>query len=213
MSTYKKPIFLIFTLPIIAALYWLVSGSSFFTVQKIECFTQYGQCPRELADVTSSLKNRKLLRPIPKPSLSSYPIMNKISFYRRLPSTLVVNIELKKPIGIIDKSLIDESGVVLGQTTSSLLPRLISDEISEIQIRSLKLLNLISPLISGQLIGQLSSRTLSVKSVSSPEILIDMDKPSQTWYPALQLLLEKSKIDGKIPRIIDLRYKEPVLTY
>src|SRR3989344_4220852 len=98
MSAYKKPIFLIFILLVFVGFAWVITGIPLFTVKKIECFTQYGPCPQPILESVSSLKNRKILRPIPKLSLLS---ISQVTFYRRLPSTLVVNIVLKKPIGVI----------------------------------------------------------------------------------------------------------------
>lgn len=44
-------------------------------------------------------------------------------------------------------------------------------------------------------------------------IVLNIENLPSNWDTTLQFILNRSKISGKLPKIIDLRFKSPVVTY
>ena len=80
-------------------------------------------------------------------------------------------------------------------------------------VDSLRILAQIRTLVSAPISARLEKNTLAAQISPATQVLINLDKPAQNWYTALQVIWERSRIEGKKPQIIDLRFKSPVLTY
>lgn len=206
----------------------IVLGVQFLTAKKIECYTQFGLCDERLYALSQQLKYIRLLWPLPHKTaaaLFSSPHIKQISLRRRLPDTLIVTLKLTRPIGVVSSMLggsatIDDSGNVLETTPASGLPVLFITE--KIQtgapldghvVDSLRILAQIRTLVSAPISARLEKNTLAAQISPATQVLINLDKPAQNWYTALQVIWERSRIEGKKPQIIDLRFKSPVLTY
>lgn len=220
---------------LIFAILFLTLGASvkhgYFNARQIQCFTQFGRCPDYYSDNVSFLYKHPLYKPFPRVQLyekfSSYPEIRSINFYRRLPSTIIVSIELRQPIGTITSSvlgaqaIVDDQGVVFNQTNHSLLPSLILSQ-SEInigskvdsrQLTAIKHLNYMSSLLGSKITGVLEGVYLTISLPPNTTIIIDINQQSSAWAAPLQSIFGRSKIDGKIPRKIDLRFSSPIVTY
>lgn len=198
--------------------------SSFFRVKTIECYTQFGLCSDTHLRNFSPLKNTLLVRPVPssfkRGFLSSYPQVKKISFHRRFPKTLVVILEVRRPVAAVSPevlsaqvALIDETGTILSHSSSTSLPRLIADTHSPYLTPAITTLNLLQSSESVRLSYSLDGSVLSATYPGGSQILLDVTKKTDSWYPSLQFILKKAKIDGKIPQKIDMRFNRPILTY
>ena len=190
---------------------WLLA---FFLAKHIECFTQYGSCPDKYNIVLQELYGYPLYFKLPRneynAKFSIFPDVAQVNLYRRLPSTIIANIQLRKAIGIVKSNVVDEQGVVLGIADNrSNLPVLEG----EFNLAALQILTEISNLTSQSVQGNLQDQTLTVRLGNAVSVLIDLQKTRTAWYSPLQAILNRSKIDGKIPQKIDLRFTSPVVTY
>jgi cell division septal protein FtsQ len=193
-------------------------------VNYVECYTQFGPCPDKISSILGGLKNRHLLGPLPTSQVAELfkkiPEIHTFNLYRRLPNTLIVNIVLRRPIGAIGSAvlgsqvaIVDEDGVVVGYSNNTSLPLLEISGTSTYKNTAIQALETISSLSSGRVSGKLEAETLQVNISQDTQIIIDITKPKNVWFSPLQFILTRSKMLGKIPKRIDLRYTNPVITY
>lgn len=206
---------------------------SFIRAQKIECYTQYGICSGEIYSRLDWLADTPLLFPLPRDrvshQLSGLTYIKSARVYRRLPVTLVVSIDLRKPLGTIGprvlgvKAVADEEGVIIGHQENSGLPQLISvSEVSDFppgrrldrhQSQALVVLSEIGRVSGNQVLGRLQDSLLEVVLSDTTQVLIDLSHQQQNWISTLQSILYRSKIQAKVPKTIDLRFSNPILKY
>ena len=222
--------YFVFTV-LLVFVYWSLASSSVFIARNIECYTQYGSCPSEWLSLLSPLHSVPLLKPLPTKRatslLSQSFQIGSVSLCRRLPGTLVVSLKLRQPLGSLGPAvlgsqiaLVDTTGVVYSQTDSSNLPLLVTPDlpkaattVSPSEVTALSFLNLLAASSPGRLVGYLTGDTLQVIYPTGLEVLVSISKSSSKWHPYLQLVLDRSKIDQKIPHKIDLRFNRPVISY
>lgn len=53
----------------------------------------------------------------------------------------------------------------------------------------------------------------AVASISGIPVFLTLDKDLNSKVASLQLILSRAKIEGRLPRAIDLRFSKPVLSY
>lgn len=170
----------------------------------VVCTTQFGSCPPEYL----STRN-----------LTSYPEVKSVSVTYRFPFTRQVNIQLRTPLGAVgtpdQKSVwvADDTGVLFTQSNNLSLPLLVltrefklSDQLAQPEIQALRILSSASHLSSTRLVGQLIGTDLTF-NLNTTQVL--MNAPSAS----LQQLSARSRIDGKLPHKIDLRFSHPIITY
>jgi len=203
---------------------------NFFVIKKVECYTQFGNCPDTYLSKLDNLIHQPIFssdtRKITSSLLSSFSEIDKFDIYRRIPSVLVISVRLKSPIGVVSskvlgaKSLmIDDSGKAYLSIENSSLPALIiSDPIIEgdtlpaLQTAALKIITKVSLMTEKRVYGQLQNNMLNIKLGNDTEIIIDVTN-SANWESSLHLLLSRSKITGNTMRKIDLRFNNPIITY
>jgi cell division septal protein FtsQ len=208
----------------------LTAGITQMKARKIECYTQFGTCPKNILDSVNWLSGYPLFKPLPvnqvKSRLSNFEEISGLNLYRRLPSTLIISISLRHPVGSVGtsvlgaRSVVDENGLVFKSASVSTLPILLLSQppsantrLSAQQVQSLKIMSLLVPFSSQQVTGVLTDTTLSVMISLDMEILVDIDRPISEWYPSLQLILNRSKIMAKMPHKIDLRFSSSIISY
>jgi hypothetical protein len=133
---------------------------------------------------------------------------------------------LRKPIGILGPQVLgvhavaDEEGVIIGQSDKSNLPLLIDnisikpgDKLPPGQLTALKILGQLSRLSSGPVIGKISGSDLTAFISENISVLIDPSHLLPNWHATLQVILDRSKILNKMPKIIDLRFSSPIITF
>jgi cell division septal protein FtsQ len=226
----KKSKLLFIGAGLLGILAYLYVASNYFQVRAVECYTQYGNCPSEYLDALESARGIALLKPLPsdaiKSKLGSHIEIKKIALYRRLPKTLVVSISLRKPLGTVGTQVLgaravsDEEGLIISQSENSTLPFLLYEKdlskgemIDQSHVSSLKILGEISQMTQSPVSGKLENYDLTVFISDEQKVLLNLQNISPKWYNTLQVILERSKILSKIPKMIDLRFSDPVLTF
>ncbi len=140
---------------------------------------------------------------------------------KNFPHNIQVLITLRTAIGIINNFLVDDSGVVFSPASESTLPRITVD--SEIKIGSKIEDKHLSALQTLALFRQVVGSPFTLKSYqgeslvigldSGMEIVLNANNTPKGWNDSLQLIFTRSRIDGKVPRKIDLRFNNPIITY
>lgn len=226
----KKQIFTSFALITIGiSFYIFASSSKLFSIKKVECYTQFGNCPESYLIKLDTLIHQPIFaantRKVISSLLSPVPEIDRFDIYRRIPSVLIVSVKLKSPIGIVSSNvlgsktfMVDDSGRAYLTVENSSLPMLLTpniikegDSMSISETLSLKIISKVSQMTSLRVYGQLQDNILNIKLGSVSEIIIDIRK-TDDWDSSLQLLLSRSKITGITPRKIDLRFNNPVVT-
>lgn len=222
---FKPKLILLFLLLVM----WMFSGKWVFA-RNLECYTQFGVCDEKLVEDAAWLKNTPLLFPLPQKkiqdSYQKYPQIKKINLYRRLPFTLVIRVDLRKPIGQIGAdvlgahSVADSEGIIIGRQTNSFLPLLILDQsynfgekIDDSKKQALFLLSEISLLTDKKISGKMEGDNLIVYLSDVTQVIINPQSLSPDWKYTLQLILDRSKIQAKVPKNIDLRFTNPILKF
>ncbi len=208
---------------------WLLLASN-LKASQIECYTQFGTCPEKYFQELGGFVQVSLLKPLPhdkvKKTLEKFPEVKSIALHRRLPRTLIVSVQSRKPLGTVGsqvlgaKYIVDEDGVVIESVTKSNLPLLVAtqsfksgDKLSELETSALQVLAQVSQLNLGAIHGQTVNDQLSIYLANNTKIILDLKHLSKDWYPTLQVILARSKILAKMPSIIDLRFSSPTLTF
>lgn len=216
--------------PIVVVLTLMFLQTRLLISRNVECYTQYGTCPSEVSALLSGLQNKPLLWFLPSRQvnrqLESVPQIAAITLHRRLPSTLVVVLDMRKPLGTVSNSVLgaavvaDVSGYLFTTASNSSLPLLVvspplssSDRLSTNQLKALNILSTFTSLSSQKITGRLENVTLFVDLGTGIEVVLDINRPLSEWYSSLQLILSRSRIMAKIPRKIDLRFTDSVITY
>jgi len=223
-----KKIVLLF---IFMSVWWGSRG--WINTKKIECYTQFGLCSEEITNKLSWLKRTPLLFPLPQKKVAdqllTYPNIKSMRLYRRLPFTLVVSVNLRKPLGVITdqvlglKIVVDQDGVVIDRLEKSQLPQLLvdydpnkyksGDQLTPPENKALQILAVISSLSGKQALGQLHGTILEAVLSDTTRILLDLKYLDPKWDSTLHLILSRSKIQAKVPKTIDLRFSSPIIGF
>lgn len=210
---------------------FLLLKSNFFAVAQINCKTQFGMCAdNELAQFDEFKgKNLFFLNSRVVENIGTKNITNRRVFVQKVfPNTLVVVLEKKKPVVAVKMDiqpkgafLVDQEGNVTTFVTDNNLPLIIAKE---------KSINL----IIGRPLGEKFAHAAQIMSLVNKSQKVDLGyfdqesfnielNGSRVYFPnmgdpqvlvgALQLILTRSRIDNKLPKIIDLGYSNPVLRY
>lgn len=203
---------------------------SFLTVRVTTCKTQFGQCAEEDTFPIKKYEgkslfflNRRALNQELEKNFKNEYAYNHLYF----PNTLDVYIKKRKAVVGITKTatqkiyLVSKEGVVLEEVESTALPLLILGEEFEIppignivkdkEIVGIEILNYVYKIWS-QPHAKIESNKFLVK-INETLVTFPLDREPSIVIGALQLILTRSKIDSKLVKTIDLRYKKPILTY
>ncbi len=214
---------------LIISFFAIANHFNFFVIKKVECYTQFGNCPESYLIKLDTLIHQPIFAANTKKIISSLlspvPEIDRFDIYRRIPSVLIVSVKLKSPIGIVSSNvlgsktfMVDGSGHAYLTVENSSLPALLiqktvqeGDSLATLEIQALKIISKISLMTNLKVYGQLQDDILNIKLGNVSEIIIDIKK-TDDWDSSLQLLLSRSKITGITPRKIDLRFNNPVVT-
>ena len=61
--------------------------------------------------------------------------------------------------------------------------------------------------------SDLQKGVLTATLSSGLTIILDIENPKENWETTLQSILNRSKITVESPKIIDMRFKSPIITY
>lgn len=223
-------------LKLLLLLLLLVAGglfltSSFFNIKSFDCKTQYGPCLDEDLKAYEPFlgKNLFLVKTKEVENASLQNLMNrKASVQRVFPNSLAIILDKRKPLvslkALNSESLIlvDKEGVVLEFVESSSLPTIVVQQqvtgLSVGQKLDQRLITAIQGFYmtyksQGIQAATLSDKTLRFELPDGITVFYGLDRDPEVSVGALQLILSRSRIDGKLPKIIDLQYTKPVVRY
>lgn len=200
-------------------------------VNRIECSSQYGDCPSEINLRLESLRGKSLGDAKKETSkiLSDNFLISDFSTQFKLSSTLKVNLVIRKAIFAVNQSgtdnysLIDKDGWVVAIATSSSLPTVVTAEklknvgekVSDSQLFSLRLVNGVYSMYQVNR-GEVKDDSLVVELPSSLNVIFpiegDETRDVDYYLGILRLIVTKIEAEeGVVYREIDLRFKNPVL--
>lgn len=209
-------------------------------VSKVECYNQYGICPNEFLAKLNPIVGLSIDASKKKVSeeFKEIRLIENYSFRFKLPSTLRIDIILKKPKYAIQNKItnetvtIDDKGIVLEKVETTNLPYiLIADKIPPIggSVESQKIFAL--ELIYGIYYlyqvkeGEVVNSSLEVVIPNSGKIIFPLEGERDILLGSMKLILSRLNTDTNSPKIgkslpagrqvkeIDLRYKNPVIRY
>lgn len=155
-------------------------------------------------------------------TLKKNPLVKDLTFSKSLPNSITVTVTFRDPTfswqGKNGVFLVDDSGFVFQSGPGAGLPTVISqNKLILGQSLPSNLISRVSQVLKGTQPYFVSINTqptaylvaLTGGTTATFDPTADLDLQSQ----ALQLILAKAKIDGKLPRTVDLRFPKPVVTY
>lgn len=218
-------------LPLLALPFFLLK-SQLFSVDRVVCKTQYGPCDKEDEERVSFARGENLFLTSPqkiKNNLVSNFSNKEISIQKIFPNTIEVVIEKRKAVlGVASKNLsdrgvflLDRDGVVLELVRETALPMIILDQESGLIVggevgKDVKRAAAIMTLVyTGEKANraELNSDSLILFLQDGTSVQFPLDKDPEIIVGALQLIIARSKIEGRLPKSIDLRYSNPILKY
>jgi hypothetical protein len=195
-----------------------------FKVKHISCTTQFGPCDQSAVTHFSSYLNKPLLfiSPTPPENLSLVSFVIK----KKFPDTLLVNLELSQTIASLTtadsfKFWPVDSRMIIGPPADAFTPPVLTvanhptPEKSLTEFEKLALSALKNPYILslGQSKAILNQSSLIITFTQNLTVTLSLEMDNNSQISALQVLINRSKINGKSLRSVDLRYKSPVVTY
>lgn len=157
-------------------------------------------------------------------NLSRGPV-EKIFLSKVFPNKVIATVEFRTPLYSWQTSqgryLVDSSGLAYGNAASEQLIE-VTDLTSstglgeKVEAAKLGLLTLLTSAAAGQfsvLTASFTGSDLTATLTSGTVVYLSGGADPGQIHQALQLILSKAKIDGRLPRTIDLRYPKPVVTY
>lgn len=218
-------------LPLIALPFFLLR-SQLFSIDRVVCKTQYGPCDKEDEERASLAQGENLFLTSPqklKNSLKNNFSNKEISIQKIFPKTIEIIIEKRKAIlGVTPKNLLDrgvflldKDGVVLELTRETSLPVIILDqdpglvvggEVGRDVKKAVAIMTLVYTAEKAKE-AELGNDSLILFLQDGTNVYLPLDKDPDILVGALQLIIARSKIEGRLPKSIDLRYSNPVLKY
>lgn len=213
-----------------ASLIGIVILISNIRITRVECQSQFGKCPEDVDRLTQQLigmQSVSLNLEKTKSELSQSNTIHSISAKRRGISGILVEVVVRVPLGNIQSDIsgsnariIDEEGYVIKNEGSAILSSLVVENWSDTskkatpeQVVAVKALEEIKKISNRKSIGTLNGLELTASTGDGPKIIINLEKPFESWLSSLQVILERSRISSKQPEKIDLRFNNPVLVY
>jgi len=219
-----------FFLPIIfLVLFLAIYLPRFFINVKIDCRSQFGACPPEVADGVSSLNGKKMFfarRELDK-SLKTNFIVSAYSIQFKLPNFLRIDVVVKKPIFALKNmqtgtfAQIDKQGTVIAQSSSTTLPYAVTQsplpdtggKVDAKHLFALELMDGVNKMFQVKS-GMISNDTLLVDIPGGVRVIFPLvDADREILLGSLKLIYTsiQSGENSNLYSQVDLRYKNPVL--
>jgi cell division septal protein FtsQ len=222
ISIKKTPFLLFILIMLVAAL------PSRLMKVVIVCESQYGACPGNVKEnlEKSSGKSLAAARGESKKILKKDPLIEDFSMQYKLPNILKINILAKKPVFALRDSvsgrilLVERSGGVLLETSSSSLPTVFADNLTENvgdttspeKLLSMHLVEGVNSMY-GKNSGMLLPDGLVVELPDQVKVIFPLNGDRDILLGTLRTVYSKlasGEQSGKFSEI-DLRFKNPVL--
>lgn len=207
----------------------LALKSNILLVKQVECYTQFGACDESYLQKAKFLLGRPIYIPLPKQQITSQfsgePAISDVSVYRRLPSTVVLGITLRRPVAAVlgtsvEIGVVDEQGVVFETADRTALPTIsigedvsVGSKLSPNQVVATQMLGKVGSILQIPIKGHLEGNSLIIDLPNSNKVILDVGDVRPDWEASLQSIWARSKIDGKFPRKIDLRFTSPAVSF
>lgn len=201
----------------------------FLKVSQIECVTLYGPCDQDLQNSLDFLFNQRIFSDFQKQDITSRIASNrpieKVNITRRLPQKLFVEVVYRIPVvrvssGQANQNLaVDTQGVVMNINSPSNLPYLATqkqysnlDQLDDDTLKAVNLLLIFVSKFGNSSQAEFQSPIIKIQQ-NNTQILLDINYISSDWPDVLQKIFQSGRINHKTPKIVDLRFSQPVLTY
>lgn len=202
-----------------------------FLISSVDCKTQYGPCSSKDLEKLESYKGTNLFlidtNRIAGQLLSDFG-NSRVYVYRIFPARLAATIAKKRAFVAfvrrgeqLETFLVSADGTVLSSEVNSPLPTIYTDSQAKIvvggsldkqAVRAAKIVYLAYKaygVASGQLVGE----SLTIQLPDQTTVYFPLSSDPEVLIGALQLIHNESKMQDKLPSVIDLRYSNPVLKY
>lgn len=219
-------------LPVFAIPLFLVRHKVFL-VDEVRCRTQYGPCSQGDENTLNSLKGKNLFLLSADKTVENLKqsFANKDVLLQKIfPKTVEIFIEKRKPLVALAQEdvgdrgffLIDKDGVVIEFVKDSWLPLVVVERKEEnlsvgstVREEIKKAASVLYLLYNAQKVARLALKDdfFIAYLPEGGEVYFPPDKDTESLVGALQLIVTRSKIEGNLPKSIDLRYSNPVLRY
>lgn len=205
--------FLLFAILLTTGLW--ITIDKLFRIQRVEIVgTQIGVV------IDEDKMNKNLLffpsQKIREQLLAQNPILKDITIRKKFPHTIEIITYTRGPVARVALSkrevVVDSSGVILGTSLSEYqkLPVIIGvTENSESLKRSVAIIIAVSEIYS---VTNVDGTTLLAKT-STTDIYFPQIGDMQFKVATLQTLMSGFRIKGTLPKMIDLRFEKPIVTF
>lgn len=202
--------------------------SPFIIKVKIECKSQFGNCPQQIVSLLSQYNYKSLfsVRNGVNKVMKNNFLLTDYSTQYKIPDILMINILVRKPDFVVyDKNsseswLIDGDGTVLAKEQDSALPTVITagqvpvpgSRVDDNTLAGLKLMQGVWEMYQVKS-GNLENGSLAVDLPLNIQVIFPLEGDPQVLLGALRLIYAKvssGDLSGKY-RQINLRFKNPVL--
>lgn len=219
------------TLSVILILVFILSLSfivqRLIKIKKIECVSQFGNCDEVTGNRLQVIGNLTNSKKHIKQILDQDIQINNYLIQYKIPSTLKVELNIKKPkYAILNNQkyfLLDKDGLILSEAGETNLPTLvvssfdnkIGDVVSNTQLFSLKLIEKVAWLYSVKT-GYFVDGELKITLKEEVSVHFPIEGDVDTLVGSLRLVFSRLNDDGEGIRMedireIDLRFKQPIL--
>lgn len=219
--------FLVFLFFLAFKLQW-VKLPTLVRVAAVYCKTQYGPCTQDEEKRLENLAGQDFFQ------LDTVLVATKISesdfrikqalVEKVFPNSLNVILEKRKAtVGIAVENgvfLVDSEGMIIALEKTSTFPVLyglksdmvVGERASQEVVNAARILSLVNKAQGANTayLERDSARVILANDISS---YFSLDADVEAGVGALQLILSRIRMDGKLPKTIDLRYSKPILKY
>lgn len=156
------------------------------------------------------------------------PKIKNVTVQKKIPSTLVVQFETRKPFLLATdryqhaRFLVDDTGVVFATAKDSMrFPLVITGRISlkegvvlvdPTEKTALKIVEIVEE-TNLELDRLMIKENQILLEIDSIEVILGTDNVNLIKVKALQFLVKRFTIEGKKPNKIDLRFEKPIVTF
>jgi cell division septal protein FtsQ len=224
----KKNLIWVGVVAILAIL--ILASPGLIPVNKVSCESQFGPCRAELEESlkASEGKSLKEARRRITSLLDAEVLVQSFDVRFKLPATLEVVLIEKKPVYAIRDlekkaiALLDKEGYIVAIVPSTNLPTLNGTSLGsgvgeKIESEKLFALEIVSEMFKlyGVKEGSLENDGLSLKLATGAKVVFPLQGEKGVLISSLQVILLKieSEEEAKGVPSIDLRFKNPVITY
>lgn len=212
------------------------SKSDFFKISDLHCEKENNICSdREVSFFSHLLAKNIFVLDVNKEAeliKNRLPYLKIVIINKKLPDKLLIKIGFRKEFVLLETGeqrtyLLDDEGFVLGEVEKkpSALPEITAPDLclnpaageqmkeSEIQAGIILLKVCQESLISISRIIIQSNQALTLDLNNGLLATLSADKDILYQVDSLQFILRQSKIEGKVPKKIDLRFDKPVAVF